>query len=93
MNEHFERKIKENLSDWGWNCNVDEGKLLLLELMVKHQNKIYNSHTESGFLKSMGVMRQDRFPNFVGREFMMHMLYDHSYLRPPAFEAMKEYRK
>ena len=92
MNNHFESKIKEKLGEWGWRCDVEEGKLLLLELMVKHQNKVYSSYTENGFLFSMGVMRKDRFPNFVGREFMMHMLYEHSNLRPPAYSAMLEYR-
>ncbi|WFS86279.1 hypothetical protein vBVhaSMAG7_062 [Vibrio phage vB_VhaS_MAG7] len=92
MRDSFERKIQKALGEWGWKRNTEEGMIMLLELMVKTQRGCYNSHTETGFLNSMKVMTKSGFPNKLGREFMMYMLYESSNQRPPAFKMMQNYR-
>lgn len=92
MRDSFERKIEIALAEWGWKREVGAGMIMLLELMVKTQRGCYNSHTETGFLSSMKVMTKSGFPNKLGREFMMHMLYASSNERPPAYQLMKQHR-
>ncbi|AUR96476.1 hypothetical protein NVP1225O_24 [Vibrio phage 1.225.O._10N.261.48.B7] len=92
MRDSFERKVGVALAEWGWKKDVEEGMIMLLELMVKTQRGCYNSHTETGFLNSMKVMTKSGFPNKLGREFMMHMLYASSNQRPPAFKLMEKHR-
>mgnify|MGYP000285569403 CR=1 FL=1 len=89
----LEVRIEEALKEWNWKCSVDEGKLMLLELTVKRQNRSYNSHTEEGFLNSMKVMNKSNTPNKLGKWFMMHMLYECSNQRPLAYYLMGNHRK
>lgn len=92
MRSSFENKIGIALADWNWKCDVEEGKLMLLEFMVKVQNGCYISYTENGFLDSMKVMTKSDKPNKLGREFMMHMISSSSNQRPVAFNLMEKYR-
>lgn len=88
----FDIQVEEALKEWNWKCSVEEGKLMLLELMVKRQNGSYNSCTEEGFLNSMKVMNKSNTPNMLGKWFMMHMLYESSNQRPLAYRLIKEHR-
>jgi hypothetical protein len=53
---------------------VGEGKLMLVELIVK-ASKYRNSHTEEDFLSMFKVLNKDRTPNVKGRKFLLEMLY------------------
>ena len=92
MRDSFNRKVGSALVEWNWKCDTDEGKLMLLELMVKVQNGCYISYTEDGFLNSMKVMTKSDKPNKLGREFMMHMISSSCNKRPIAFGLMEQYR-
>lgn len=72
---------------------VDEGRLKLMELILKAAAGYYNSHTEEGFLNSFGLMRKDRKPNRRGSRFVMSMIYASSNRRPLAFDSMMKYRR
>lgn len=85
--------INNYLSKFGFkDYKADEGRLMLLELIVKAGAGYYNSHTEEGFLLSFGCMKKDRTPNKRGREFIMSMVYEGSNRRPRAYSAMTKYR-
>ena len=68
MDAQFRSSISSALKLHGWKCDVDEGMLMLLELMVKTINGCYNSYTEGGFLRSMKVLRKDDQPNALRKE-------------------------
>jgi Ca2+-binding EF-hand superfamily protein len=53
---------------------VGEGKLMLVELIVK-ASKYRSSHTEEDFLSMFKVLNKDRTPNVKGRKFLLEMLY------------------
>lgn len=77
----------------GWDENVEEGRLHVLELLVKAGAGYYNSHTEERLLSMLDLMTKKRTPNKMGRLFIMRMTYKHSNLRPKCFELMEEYRQ
>lgn len=85
-------EIEERLSGFGWKQNAEEGRLMLAELMLKASSSYYNSHTEEGFLISFNLLKKDRTPNKRGFRFLCSMFYNHSNLRPVAYELMKSYR-
>ena len=74
------------------NYDVDEGRLMLLELISKAGAGYYNSHTEELFLNSFGLLKKDRTPNKQGLKFIMSMVYEHSNQRPLAYRLMQTYR-
>jgi hypothetical protein len=71
----------------------DECRLCLLELLVKAMAGCRNGHTEESFLAYFQLMKKDRTPNWLGRKFIMSMVYASSNNRPISFGLMKEYRK
>lgn len=85
-------EIQSTLIKYGWKQTVDEGRLMLAELMLKAGSGYYNSHTEEHFLKSFPLLKKDRTPNKKGLRFLCSMFYSHSNLRPVAYSLMKEYR-
>ena len=74
----IEDEISGVLQEWGFKCSVDEGKLMLLELIAKAGAGFYNSHTEDGFLRDMRVLNRDRTANLKGRKFVVSMVYSSS---------------
>ena len=84
--------IKNALRSTGFDLVVTEGRLLLLELLVKAGSGCYNSHTEELFLNKFPLMSKGRVPNKKGRKFICSMVYKHSNNRPKAFFAMSAYR-
>ena len=74
------------------NYDVDEGRLMLLELISKAGAGYYNSHTEEAFLNSFGLLKKDRTPNKQGLKIIMSMVYEHSNQRPLAYKFMQTYR-
>lgn len=85
--------IEKALNSYGWDCCIDEGRLMLLELLSKAAAGFYNSSTEEGFLCSFGLMRRDRTPNKQGHRFIMSMVYASSNRRPFCFKLMKKHRQ
>jgi hypothetical protein len=86
-------EIEVNLIKTGFTgCSSAEGRLHLMELIVKAGAGYYNSHTEEGFLNSFGLMKKDRTPNKKGREFLMRMIYASSCKRPQCHALMTEFR-
>lgn len=86
-----EIEIRLQLGGW-WKTSIDEGRLMLLELLSKAGAGFYNSHTEESYLAGFGVIKKDRTPNKKGRKFMCEMLYKHSNNRPDCLELMLKYR-
>ena len=84
--------IEVGLEDWRWKIGVDEGRLMLLELLTKAAAGYRSSHTVEGFVKSFHLMKRDRTANKRGRQFICSMVYEHSNLRPPCYELMDKYR-
>jgi hypothetical protein len=86
-------EIEVNLIRTGFTgYSTAEGRLQLMELMVKAGAGYYNSHTEEAFLNSFGLMKKDRTPNKKGREFLMRMIYASSCKRPQCHALMTEFR-
>ncbi len=89
----FDQDIEFYLNKLGFDgCCVDEGRLMLLELLSKAGAGCYNSHTEESFLFSFGLLRKDRTPNKKGLKFIMSMVYASSNQRPHCFNSMNLYR-
>ena len=86
-------EIIKALVKTGFTQCVDEGRLMLTELLVKANAGYYNSHTEEAFMRSFGLIKTDRTLNKKGRQFICSMLYMHSNKQPEAYELMKKYRK
>ena len=72
--------------------SIEEGRLMLLELLSKAGAGCYNSHTEESFLSSFGLLKKDRTPNKKGLRFIMSMVYASSNQRPQCFNSMNLYR-
>jgi len=71
--------IKSSLNIWRWDgVTVDEGRLMLTELLIKANAGCYNSHTEEGFLSVFSFLRKDRTLNKQGRRFLLNMMYKSS---------------
>lgn len=87
-----DHEIDSALKYWGWDCDIDEGRLMALELLSKASKGAYNSHTEEGFLSQLKLMTKNRKPNKKGFEFICSMVYESSCKRPHCFDAMKKYR-
>ena len=85
-------EIKSNLKYHGWNNSVDEGRLMLLELLSKAGAGYYNSHTEEGYMMAFGLTRKNREPNRRGLKFIQSMVYKHSHNRPDCVELMLKFR-
>jgi hypothetical protein len=85
-------EIEQALNSYGWDCDIDEGRLMALELLSKAAKGSYNSHTEEGFLSQLKLMTKNRKPNRKGFEFICSMVYESSCKRPRCFDAMKRYR-
>lgn len=71
---------------------VEEGYLMLLELISKAGAGYRNSHTEELFLSWCLMLKKDRTPNKRGRDFIMSMVYASSNKKPFCFELMKSHR-
>lgn len=85
--------IFEGLEKTGFDQHsVGEGRLMLLELLVKAGAGSYNSHTEERFLSWCLMLKKDRTPNKRGREFIVSMVYASSNKRPTCFNLMKCHR-
>lgn len=60
-------EIESALNVYGWDCDIDEGRLMALELLSKAAKGSYNSQTEEGFLSQLNLMtkkpkaEQERF--------------------------------
>ncbi len=85
-------QIKVKLEYHGWDKTVDEGRLMLLELLSKAGAGCYNSHTEEGYMRAFGLTRKNREPNKRGLKFIQSMVYKHSHNRPDCFELMQKFR-
>lgn len=88
-----DEQIKINLENNGWHeTSVDEGRLMLVELLSKSGAGCYGSYTESGFLSAFKLTKKDRTPNKKGREFICSMVYKHSHNRPEIVNLALEHR-
>lgn len=85
-------EIEFNLVRFDWECNADEGRLMLLELISKAGAGFYNSHSEESFMNSFNLLRKDRTPNKLGLRFIASMVYASSNKRADCFKLMQMYR-
>ena len=93
MPNMYDGDIKFNLDLCGFHgMSVAEGRLMLLELMVKAAAGSRNSHTEEMFLTYMGVLKKDRTICSLARKWMCSMLYASSNQRAPVYDLIAAYR-
>jgi len=88
-----DKEIQKTLNELHFTQSVDEGRLMLVELMVKANAGYRNSHTEEGFLRSFGLLKADRTANKKGRRFLCAMHYMHSEKRAELYYLMDRFRK
>lgn len=85
--------ISQGLEKAGFDQHtVDEGLLMLLELICKAAAGYRNSHTEELFLSWCLMLKKDRTPNKRGRDFIMSMVYSSSNKKPFCFQLMQNHR-
>lgn len=85
-------EIDKHLKELGFTDCVDEGRLMLAELLLKAGAGYYNSHTEEHFLMRFDLLKIDRTPNKKGRKYLCSMFYTHSNGRPESFCLMEKHR-
>ena len=83
--------IESGLAQYRWDCSVEQGRIMLVELMVKSNARFYNSHTEEGFLHSQRVTESSRKINQKGWLFLLSCLGDLS-TSSPWYTLSKAYR-
>ena len=86
-------QIKQALHCNGWDCSVDEGRLMALELLCKAAAGFYNSRTEEGFLAQLGLTTKARKPNAKGFKFICDMVYASSNKKPDCYALMQNHRQ
>ena len=88
-----DEKLQHAFDYYGWEgYDIGALRLMALELLVKANASLYNSHTEEGSLGLLGLMKKDRTLNKKGRGFVCAMIYNHSSKKPECFELMSEHR-
>ena len=86
-------EIKDALEFAGFTgCTVDNGRLKLIELLTKAGAGYRNSHTEENYLKTFGLMQNNRLPNKRGRRFICSMVYAASNKKPDIYNLIKDNR-
>jgi len=85
-------EIEAALSRTGFDQQIDEGRLTLMELLAKANAGYRSSHTEEQFLSWFHLLKADRTANKKGRLFLVSMIYTHSHKQPPAYYLMDTYR-
>lgn len=88
-----DKEIEVALTKYNWDCTIDEGRLMALELLSKASAGFYSSSTEEGFLGCLGLMTKSRKPNSKGFKFICSMVYASSCKRPPCYDIMTRKRK
>ena len=89
--DYISRAIEHSFNDNEY-ISLGEGRLMLLELMVKAY-KYRNSHTEEAYLSCFKVLNKDRTINAKGRKFLVDMLYKHSNNKSLFVSLSNEWRK
>lgn len=93
MKFNLNDKITEQLKYLGFKgYSLAEGRLMLMELIVRVDNNHYVSHSENLFVNNCGVLKRDNSPNAKGRKFLCDMLYASSNRAPEAYHSMKEFK-
>tara|TARA_R110000803_G_scaffold95395_5_gene163384 strand:+ start:1420 stop:1710 length:291 start_codon:yes stop_codon:yes gene_type:complete len=87
-----DQEIELNLKSYGWKKDIEEGRLMILELLSKAGAGYYNSHTEEGYLMMFGLTKKNRQPNKRGLQFIQSMVYASSNEKPYCFNLMNKYR-
>lgn len=85
-------EIKDLLLSVGFDHHVDEGRLMLAELLIKASSGFYNSHTEEAFMTRFGLLKRDRTLNKKGFRFLCAMFYNHSNKKPEVYFLMEKHR-
>lgn len=83
--------IESGLAQYRWGFSVEQGRIMLVELMVKSNARSYNSYTEEGFLHSQRVTQSNRKINQKGWLFLLSCLGDLS-TSSPWYALSKAYR-
>lgn len=87
-------QIENNLASTGfYGTCIDEGRLVLTELITKVGAGYYVSHTENNFLMSFKLTKKDRTPNKRGRRFICAMLHSCSNRKSEVYFLIERFRK
>ena len=86
-----EIEFRLQFTGW-WKTGLDEGRLMVLELVSKAAAGFYNSSTEESFMKGFELLKKDRTLNKKGRKFVCSMVYKHSCNRPDCVDLMLKHR-
>ncbi len=94
MSEVSDKDIEIALSGAGFNgCQTDEGRLMLMELLIKASSGYRNSYTEEAFMSFFGLLKKDRTLNRNGSKFIMSMIYASSNKKAPCYSLIEWFRK
>jgi hypothetical protein len=89
--DYISRALERSFNDNAY-ISLAEGRLMLLELMVKAY-KYKNSHTEEAYLGCFKVLNKNRTINAKGRKFLLDMRYKHSNNKSLFVSLSNEYRQ
>ena len=76
-----------------YKTTIDEGRLMLTELLVKANASYYNSHTEERFMNMFGMLNKGRVLSKKGRRFLCSMIYASSNEKAEIHALIESYRK
>ena len=91
-------EIRRNLISAGYTFNadnycVDEGRLILTELLTKASAGYALGHTENNYLRLFCLLKKDRTPKKLGRMFLCAMISSTSNRKPEIHNLIKKFRK
>ena len=75
-----------------YKTTIDEGRLMLTELLSKANAGYYNSHTEERFMGLFRLLNKGRVLNKLGRVFICSMIYKHSNKKAEIHGLIEKFR-
>ena len=88
-----DNQIENALRTCGFYKNsIDEGRLMLVELLSKASAGYYNSHTEERFMNMFGLLNKGRVLSKQGRRFICSMVYASSNRKAEIHALIDAYR-
>lgn len=88
-----DKVIQEGLDKYGWDVDVDSGRLMLMELMTKVSSGYYVSQTEGLFLEHACLLDKEYIPTQIGMRFLYSLLCSDNKEKPLAYHLFDKCKK
>ena len=75
-----------------YKTSIDEGRLMLTELLSKANAGYYNSNTEERFMGMFRLLNKGRVLSKQGRRFICSMIYASSNKKAEIYDLIHDYR-